>query len=162
MKKVTRRAVCAGLAIAPVAIAIGAHADAAAGTVLKTTTAPVAPKDIITRVLETVAAEHSLSPVVVLSSVRTRDAVAARQKGLYLAYRLSGKSLPEIGRRFGGRDHTTVLHAVRKLEAMAEADSSLRAHLLRLARRVAPDADALFAKNETRTARYARPGRAWA
>jgi len=160
MKKVTRRAVCAGLAVAPVAIAIGPQASA--GTALETTVAPVSPKDVFTRVIETVAAEHSLSPVVVLSSVRTRDAVAARQKGLYLAYRLSGKSLPEIGRRFGGRDHTTVLHAVRKLEAMAEADSSFRAHLLRLARRVAPDADALFAKNETRVARYARPGSAWA
>lgn len=162
MKKVTRRAVCAGLAVAPVAVAIGARAAASAGTGLETTAATVAPKDVITRVLETVAAEHSLSPVVVLSSVRTRDAVAARQKGLYLAYRLSGKSLPEIGRRFGRRDHTTVLHAVRKLEAMAEADPSFRAHLLRLARRVDRDADALFARSETRMARYARPGRAWA
>jgi hypothetical protein len=146
MTKVTRRAVCAGLAIAPVAIAIGPQASVATG--FETTAATIPPKDIFTRIIETVAAEHSLSPVVVLSSVRTRDAVAARQKGLYLAYRLSGKSLPEIGRRFGGRDHTTVLHAVRKLEAMAEADPSFRAHLLHLARKVDRDADALFAKSE--------------
>jgi len=162
MKKVTRRTVCAGLAIAPVAIAIGARAAAAAATALETTAATVSSKDVITRVIETVAAEHSLSPVVVLSPERSREAVAARQKGLYLAYRLSGKSLPEIGRRFGGRDHTTVLHAVRKLEAMAEADPSFRTHLLRLAYSVDRDADALFAKSETRMARYARPGRAWA
>ena len=160
MKKVTRRAVCAGLAVAPVAIAVGPRVSA--GTSLETTAAPVSAKDIITRVIETVAAEHSLSPVVVLSSVRTREAVAARQKGLYLAYRLSGKSLPEIGRRFGGRDHTTVLHAVRKLAAMAETDPSFRAEVLRLARRVDPDASALFAKSETRVARYARPGSACA
>lgn len=160
MKKVTRRAVCAGLAVAPVAIAVGPQVSA--GTGLETTAATFPPKDVITRVIETVAAEHSLSPVVVLSSVRTREAVAARQKGLYLAYRLSGKSLPEIGRRFGGRDHTTVLHAVRKLEAMAEADPSFRAHLLRLARRADADADALFGRNEARMARYARPGSAWA
>ena len=160
MKKVTRRAVCAGLAVAPIAIAVGPQVSA--GTSLETTIAPVAPKDAITRVIETVSAEHSLSPVVVLSSARTREAVAARQKGLYLAYRLSGKSLPEIGRRFGGRDHTTVLHAVRKLEAMAEADPSFRAYLIHLARRVDPDANALFAKSETRVARYARPGSACA
>lgn len=160
MKKVTRRAVCAGLAIAPVAIAIGPQVSA--GTGFETTAATFPPKDVITRIIETVAAEHSLSPVVVLSSVRTREAVTARQKGLYLAYRLSGKSLPEIGRRFGGRDHTTVLHAVRKLEAMAEADPSFRAELLRLARRVDRDADALFGRNEARMARYARPGSAWA
>ena len=152
MKKVTRRTVCAGLAVAPVAVAIGAQAVASTGTALETTIAPVASKDIITRVIETVAAEHSLSPVVVLSSVRTREAVAARQKGLYLAYRLSGKSLPEIGRRFGGRDHTTVLHAVRKLEAMAEVDPFSRAELLRLAHRVDRDADALFAESGAREA----------
>jgi chromosomal replication initiator protein len=35
---------------------------------------------------------------------------------MYLAKALTGKSLPEIGRRFGGRDHTTVLHAVNKIE----------------------------------------------
>lgn len=162
MKKVTRRTVCAGLAVAPVAMTIGAQAAASAGASLETTAAPVASKDIITRVIETVAAEHSLSPVVVLSSVRTREAVAARQKGLYLAYRVSGKSLPEIGRRFGGRDHTTVLHAVRKLDAMAEADPSFRAYLLRLARRVDPDADSLMARSEARMARYARPESAWA
>lgn len=160
MKKVTRRAVCAGLALAPVAIAIGPQALAATG--FETTAATFPPKDVFTRIIETVAAEHSLSPVVVLSPERSREAVAARQKGLYLAYRLSGKSLPEIGRRFGGRDHTTVLHAVRKLEAMADADPAFRAYLLRLARRVDRDADALFARSETRMARYARPGSAWA
>ena len=160
MKKVTRREVCAGLAVAPVAMTIGAQATASACTALETTAAAVSAQDVITRVIETVAAEHSLSPVFVLSSVRTREAVAARQKGLYLAYRLSGKSLPEIGRRFGGRDHTTVLHAVRKLEAMGETDPSFRAELLRLARRVDPDADSLMARSEVRMARYARPGSA--
>jgi chromosomal replication initiator protein len=44
---------------------------------------------------------------------------------MYLAKTLTLRSLPEIGRRFGGRDHTTVLHAVRKIENLVNNDSSL-------------------------------------
>ena len=45
---------------------------------------------------------------------------------MFLAKTLTMRSLPEIGRRFGGRDHTTVLHAVRKIEALAQTDGGLR------------------------------------
>jgi chromosomal replication initiator protein len=51
---------------------------------------------------------------------RTARIVRARQVGMYLAKVLTGRSLPEIGRRFGGRDHTTVLHAVRKIAAKVD------------------------------------------
>lgn len=44
---------------------------------------------------------------------------------MYLAKTLTLRSLPEIGRRFGGRDHTTVLHAVRKIEALVGSDTAL-------------------------------------
>jgi chromosomal replication initiator protein len=44
---------------------------------------------------------------------------------MYLAKTLTLRSLPEIGRRFGGRDHTTVLHAVRKIEALVVKDVAL-------------------------------------
>jgi chromosomal replication initiator protein len=44
---------------------------------------------------------------------------------MYLAKTLTLRSLPEIGRRFGGRDHTTVLHAVRKIEGLVSTDSAL-------------------------------------
>jgi chromosomal replication initiator protein len=44
---------------------------------------------------------------------------------MYLAKTLTLRSLPEIGRRFGGRDHTTVLHAVRKIEALVGKDTAL-------------------------------------
>jgi chromosomal replication initiator protein len=44
---------------------------------------------------------------------------------MYLAKILTLRSLPEIGRRFGGRDHTTVLHAVRKIEALSGSDGTL-------------------------------------
>jgi chromosomal replication initiator protein len=44
---------------------------------------------------------------------------------MYLAKTLTLRSLPEIGRRFGGRDHTTVLHAVRKIEGLVGNDAML-------------------------------------
>jgi chromosomal replication initiator protein len=44
---------------------------------------------------------------------------------MYLAKTLTLRSLPEIGRRFGGRDHTTVLHAVRKIEGLVGHDAML-------------------------------------
>jgi chromosomal replication initiator protein len=60
-----------------------------------------------------------------LSSRRTANVVRPRQVAMYLAKTLTLRSLPEIGRRFGGRDHTTVLHAVRKIENLVSNDTSL-------------------------------------
>jgi len=61
-----------------------------------------------------------------LTSARRARAVARpRQVAMYLAKTLTTKSLPEIGRGFGGRDHTTVLHAVRKIEQLRETDAQL-------------------------------------
>ncbi len=61
-----------------------------------------------------------------LSSRRNRSIVRPRQIGMYLAKSLTARSLPEIGRRFGGRDHTTVLHAIRKIESLLQGDPSLK------------------------------------
>ena len=60
-----------------------------------------------------------------LSSRRTANVVRPRQVAMYLAKTLTLRSLPEIGRRFGGRDHTTVLHAVRKIENLVSTDTAL-------------------------------------
>jgi chromosomal replication initiator protein len=60
-----------------------------------------------------------------LSSRRSRDVVRPRQIAMYLAKALTSRSLPEIGRRFGGRDHTTVLHSVRKVEQLMKDDGDL-------------------------------------
>ncbi len=60
-----------------------------------------------------------------LSSRRSRDVVRPRQIAMYLAKSLTARSLPEIGRRFGGRDHTTVLHSVRKVEQLMKDDGDL-------------------------------------
>jgi chromosomal replication initiator protein len=53
---------------------------------------------------------------------------------MYLAKTLTSRSLPEIGRRFGGRDHTTVLHAIRKIEALKQQDGTLKDELDSLSR----------------------------
>ena len=72
-----------------------------------------------------VATHYSVSRADILSSRRTATVVRPRQIAMYLAKVLTLRSLPEIGRRFGGRDHTTVLHAVRKIEGLAGKDGTL-------------------------------------
>lgn len=57
---------------------------------------------------------------------RTQNIVLARQVAMYLARELTDNSLPKIGKEFGGRDHTTVLHAYKKVENMITQDDSLR------------------------------------
>jgi chromosomal replication initiator protein len=55
---------------------------------------------------------------------------------MYLAKIMTPRSLPEIGRRFGNRDHTTVLHAVRKIEGLAKDDTKLEQELELLQRMI--------------------------
>ncbi|PRX33718.1 chromosomal replication initiator protein [Meinhardsimonia xiamenensis] len=56
---------------------------------------------------------------------RVRAIARPRQVAMYLAKHLTSRSLPDIGRRFGGRDHTTVMHGVRRIEELMAADSQL-------------------------------------
>lgn len=72
-----------------------------------------------------VSRHYNVSRTELLSNRRTRTIVRPRQIAMYLAKMLTPRSLPEIGRRFGGRDHTTVLHAVRKIEGLSESDKML-------------------------------------
>ncbi|MFB3149740.1 MAG: helix-turn-helix domain-containing protein, partial [Alphaproteobacteria bacterium] len=57
------------------------------------------------------------------SARRARAVARPRQVAMYLAKQLTSRSLPEIGRKFGGRDHTTVMHAVRRVEELRSGDS---------------------------------------
>ncbi|MBT3767129.1 MAG: chromosomal replication initiator protein DnaA, partial [Rhodospirillales bacterium] len=57
------------------------------------------------------------------SARRARSVARPRQVAMYLAKQLTSRSLPEIGRKFGGRDHTTVMHAVRKVDELRESDA---------------------------------------
>jgi chromosomal replication initiator protein len=55
---------------------------------------------------------------------------------MYLCKQLTTRSLPEIGRKFGGRDHTTVMHAIRQIERLKDEDPQLAADLELLRRRL--------------------------
>jgi chromosomal replication initiator protein len=85
-----------------------------------------------------VARHYNVSKTELLSNRRTRTIVKPRQVAMYLAKVMTPRSLPEIGRRFGGRDHTTVLHAVRKIEDLCGSDNAL-AQELELLRRLISD-----------------------
>ncbi|WP_045387765.1 chromosomal replication initiator protein DnaA [Falsirhodobacter sp. alg1] len=65
---------------------------------------------------------------------RVRTIARPRQVAMYLAKQLTPRSLPEIGRRFGGRDHTTIMHGVRKIEELFATDSQLADDLQMLKR----------------------------
>ena len=71
-------------------------------------------------------AEHFNIRMADMHSPRRARAVARpRQVAMYLCKQLTARSLPEIGRKFGGRDHTTVMHAVRKVEELSQMDAAL-------------------------------------
>jgi chromosomal replication initiator protein len=87
---------------------------------------PQEPKRVkIEEIQRVVARQYNVSRSDLLSSRRTANVVRPRQVAMYLAKTLTLRSLPEIGRRFGGRDHTTVLHAVRKIEGLVGNDMAL-------------------------------------
>lgn len=65
---------------------------------------------------------------------RSRSVARPRQVAMYLAKDLTNHSLPEIGEAFGGRDHTTVLHAVRKIKELAEIDNDIKEDVKNLLR----------------------------
>ena len=85
-----------------------------------------------------VASHYNVSKHDLLSARRTRAIVRPRQIAMYLAKTMTPRSFPEIGKRFGGRDHTTVLHAVRKVEELAAGDETL-AHEIELLKRLIQD-----------------------
>jgi chromosomal replication initiator protein len=109
------------------------------GAPLNVETAEIAIRDLVrTRepkrvkiedIQKLVASHYSVTRADILSSRRTATVVKPRQIAMYLAKTLTLRSLPEIGRRFGGRDHTTVSHAVRKIEGLSHADRSLNEEL---------------------------------
>ena len=87
-----------------------------------------------------VARHYNVSKTELLSNRRTRTIVKPRQVAMYLSKVLTPRSLPEIGRRFGGRDHTTVLHAVRKIEGLSGNDNTLAQEIELLKRLISEQA----------------------
>lgn len=91
---------------------------------------------LIRDIQEAVAEFYGFSINDLRSIRRDFPLVRVRQVAMYLAKTLTEKSMPEIGRRFGGRDHTTVLHAVRKIEALVLVDRELADEIAELKSRL--------------------------
>lgn len=87
-------------------------------------------------ILKIVGRHFNVGRTDLLSPRRARSVVVPRQIGMYLAKKMTARSLPEIGRRFGGRDHSTVLHAVRKIEDQIKTDDKLAREVALLIRLV--------------------------
>ena len=78
----------------------------------------------ILREIQKKVAEHfDIKLAEMHSSRRARSVARPRQIAMYLSKQLTSRSLPEIGRRFGGRDHTTVMHAIRKVDELRNSDT---------------------------------------
>jgi chromosomal replication initiator protein len=94
------------------------------------------PKRVRIEDIQRVVSRHyNVTRQELVSDRRTRVIVKPRQIAMYLAKTMTPRSFPEIGRRFGGRDHTTVLHAVRKIEDLINSDTKL-GHEIELLKRL--------------------------
>lgn len=79
----------------------------------------------IDEIQRAVSTYFELKPIDLVSARRARVVARPRQIAMYLAKRLTTRSLPEIGRKFGGRDHSTVIHAVRRIEQLRDTDGDV-------------------------------------
>jgi chromosomal replication initiator protein len=79
----------------------------------------------VDQIQKAVAEHFQLKQADLISERRARVVARPRQVAMWLAKHITTRSLPDIGRRFGGRDHTTVLHAVRRIEALKAEDAVL-------------------------------------
>lgn len=79
----------------------------------------------VDQIQKAVAEHYGLKQADIISERRARVVARPRQAAMWIAKQITTRSLPDIGRRFGGRDHTTVLHAVRRIEALKQDDAVL-------------------------------------
>lgn len=89
-------------------------------------------RDIAARVSEF----YGLTPALLIAPSRKRRIARPRQVAMYLSRRLTKRSLPEIGRLFGGLDHTTVLHATRRVTHLMQMKSEFALEVAHLAERI--------------------------
>ena len=82
-------------------------------------------KVTVDEIQQLVAAHYNIKLAEMSSPRRARSVARPRQVAMYLAKQLTTLSLPQIGKRFGNRDHTTVMHAVRKIEELKVSDLSI-------------------------------------
>src|SRR6478752_9993062 len=80
----------------------------------------------VQRIQQVVCEHYQIATADLLSASRAQEFAVPRQVAMYLCRTLTGRSLPDIGRRFGDRKHTTVLHAARKIATRLERSPRLR------------------------------------
>jgi chromosomal replication initiator protein len=108
-----------------------------AETIIRDLVQGIEPRRIkIDDILRIVSRHFAVSKQDILSQRRHRSVVRPRQIGMYLAKHLTARSLPEIGRRFGDRDHTTVLHAIRKIDKEVGENPRLKDEIEELKRQL--------------------------
>jgi len=90
----------------------------------------------VDQIQKAVAEHYGLKQADMISERRARAVARPRQAAMWIAKQITTRSLPDIGRRFGGRDHTTVLHAVRRIEALKADDPVLARDLDQLLRKL--------------------------
>jgi len=83
----------------------------------------------VDKIQRATAKQFGISMEEMLSKRRARAIARPRQVAMYLAKMLTTRSLPDIGRRFGGRDHTTVIHAVKRIDQLRAEDSGLNSNI---------------------------------
>lgn len=88
----------------------------------------------IENIIKTVAEYYKIKVADITSKRRTRSVARPRQMAMALAKELTNHSLPEIGDAFGGKDHTTVLHAYRKIQELRESDTDIAEDFMNLLR----------------------------
>ena len=93
-------------------------------------------KVTVDEIQKAVAEHYLLKQADLLSERRTRSVARPRQLAMYLAKNLTTRSYPDIGRRFGNRDHTTVLHAVRRIEQLKGEDAAIAADVEAITRKL--------------------------
>jgi chromosomal replication initiator protein len=90
----------------------------------------------IDEIQKAVVEHYSIRMADMTSARRSRAVARPRQMAMYLAKQLTPRSLPEIGKKFGGRDHTTVMHAVRQIEKLTAEDRTIADDLDSLRRKL--------------------------
>jgi chromosomal replication initiator protein len=94
--------------------------------------APITPE----RIQEIIASEWGVTPDGLKSKTRTKTLTVPRQAAMYLCRELLGMQLVEIGQRFGGRDHSTVIHSLERAGELSESDSTFQARIAQARRRL--------------------------
>ncbi len=91
---------------------------------------------LFSTIMREVAAHHGMTVERLLGRSRKKRDARPRQQAMFLGRRYTALSFPEIGRRMGGFDHTTVIHGVRKIESLIPDDSELAAELAAIEERI--------------------------